>query len=80
VVIVTYLLNTIYQNPLHLALQKIFFQEGLDLCKDMQVINMEHSSILGQEFVRKHNDGVNKVVNILIPRWDRKCQVENIRH
>lgn len=39
-----------------------------------------HSSILGQEFVKKQNDGINKVVNILILGWDRKCWVKNIRH
>jgi hypothetical protein len=32
----------------------------------------QHSSIFGQEFVRKQNDGVNKVANTLIPGWDKK--------
>jgi len=75
-------LKIIYHNPLHSALQKIIFWEGLDLLKDTQVISMEkqHSSIFGQEFVRKQNDGINKVVNTLIPGWDKKCQVKNIRH
>jgi hypothetical protein len=38
----------------------------------------QRNSILGHEFVRKHND--NKVVDILIPGHDRECRVRDIRH
>jgi hypothetical protein len=58
------------------------FQEGLDLLQDMYIIGVEkwHNSIFKQEFVRKHNDKVNIVFNILILGWDRECQVEDIWH
>ncbi len=74
--------SIIYDNPLHLDLQKLVLQERPNLFQHAQIIGMEkqHISIFEKEVVKKQNDKTNKVVDTLILRGDRKCQVKDIRH
>jgi hypothetical protein len=40
----------------------------------------QHCSFLKQKFVRKQNDKINKVVDIIILGWDKKIWVREVRH